>query len=80
MADATDSKSVEGNFMWVRLPPAAPDDHIIEHMAFRTIGAPKMLIIFGEKEQTSDSAFFAVRQTSKSEVCDAGRRDGLKIR
>ena len=24
MADATDSKSVEGNFMWVRLPPSAP--------------------------------------------------------
>ena len=24
MADATDSKSVEGNFMWVRLPPPAP--------------------------------------------------------
>ena len=41
MADATDSKSVEGNFMWVRLPPAAPDDHIIERMAFRTIGVPE---------------------------------------
>ena len=25
MADATDSKSVEGNFMWVRLPPPAPN-------------------------------------------------------
>ena len=41
MADATDSKSVEGNFMWVRLPPAAPEDHIIERMAFRTIGVPE---------------------------------------
>ena len=25
MADATDSKSVGGNFMWVRLPPPAPN-------------------------------------------------------
>ena len=25
MADARDSKSLEGNFMWVRLPPPAPD-------------------------------------------------------
>ena len=24
MADATVSKTVEGNFMWVRLPPSAP--------------------------------------------------------
>ena len=24
MADAADSKSAEGNFMWVRLPPPAP--------------------------------------------------------
>ena len=24
MADAMDSKSIEGNFMWVRLPPPAP--------------------------------------------------------
>ena len=24
MADARDSKSLEGNFMWVRLPPPAP--------------------------------------------------------
>ena len=25
MADAPDSKSGEGNFMWVRLPPSAPN-------------------------------------------------------
>ena len=25
MADAADSKSAEGNFMWVRLPPPAPE-------------------------------------------------------
>ena len=25
MADAQDSKSCEGNFMWVQVPPSAPD-------------------------------------------------------
>ncbi len=25
MADARDSKSLEGDFMWVRLPPPAPE-------------------------------------------------------
>ena len=29
MADATVSKTVEGDLMWVRLPPSAPSPHII---------------------------------------------------
>ncbi len=35
-ADATDSKSVEGNFMWVRLPPAAPEKKSQGFFLFKT--------------------------------------------
>ncbi len=58
MADATDSKSVEGNFMWVRLPPAAPDDHIIKRMAFRTIGVPENVNHFWGKGTNERWCFF----------------------
>ena len=52
MADATDSKSVEGNFMWVRLPPAAPSEKL--SLTFRHCGGgvPKNVIFLGFQWQT----------------------------
>lgn len=34
MADAQDSKSCEGNFMWVRLPPSRPKRRELKDVLF----------------------------------------------
>ena len=72
MADAADSKSAEGNFMRVRLPPSAPEKKL--RMSFRhKLRAPikKGVFFYGIKEHTNLGASVCEGQTSINAVCDA---------
>ncbi len=73
MADARDSKSLEGNFMWVRLPPSAPVFLFIlgilsPYGTSTPVGArprhvaPRLDIRFAHSLKTSPQACFFTRR------------------
>ena len=72
MADAADSKSAEGNFMRVRLPPSAPREKTMADIPPQGKGSHKKgSFFYGIKEHTNLGASVCEGQTSINAVCDA---------
>ena len=43
MVDVADSKSADGNIMWVRVPPPAPSSETLDPSAFEASGVSSFL-------------------------------------
>ena len=55
MADARDSKSLEGNFMWVRLPPPAPEKKLRFCLGSLLVSHPAVALVFSHSRGQTKS-------------------------